>query len=108
MQDFLIQNPVQVKKDVPKKVCPICGKEEATYLDYCSECNFCFNDICDEKEIAIKKQVYKLPKEQRESLDNEIGMLILGNTLNNLRNPNFKEEQEKKITALYKKYGINA
>ena len=108
LQDYLIQNPVQVKKDVPKKVCPICGKEEATYLDYCSECNFCFNDICDEKEIAIKKQVYKLPKEQRESLDNEIGMLILGNTLNNLRNPNFKEEQEKKITALYKKYGINA
>ena len=108
LQDFIIQNPVQVKIEVPKQVCPICGKEEAITLDYCSECNFCFSENCDEKEIALKKQVYKLPKEQRESLDNEIGMLILGNTLNKLRNPNFKEEQEKNIAALYKKYGINA
>lgn len=108
LQDFIIQNPIQIKKEVPKTVCPVCGLEVVSVLDYCPECSFSFSDFDNKQEIAKQKQIYKLPQEQREELDKEIGKLILENAIEQIRDPNFRQEQQKKIAAVYKRYGINA
>ena len=107
LQDFLILYPKQEDKKELKFVCPVCGKENFDIAGLCSCCHFDFADINNKSEIEKCKILFSLPEDQKEDFNREVSEILFDDPIRQLRDIKFKEQQQEKLKAVYKKFGIN-
>ena len=98
-------------KDKDMALCPICGSRANIY-GQCSCCNFEMLDRFDRKKVSIKKQIYELPKNDKEAFNREFeaelkrqktfGVVAM------LTNPTLRAEFQERLKNIYHKYGITA
>ena len=98
-------------KDKDMAFCPICGSRANIY-GQCSCCNFDMLDRFDRKKVSIKKQIYELPKNDKEAFNREFeaelkrqkafGVVAM------LTNPTLRAEFQERLKNIYHKYGITA
>ena len=98
-------------KDKDMALCPICGSRANIY-GQCSCCNFDMLDRFDRKKVSIKKQIYELPKNDKEAFNREFeaelkrqkafGVVAM------LTNPTLRAEFQERLKNIYHKYGITA
>ena len=98
-------------KDKDMALCPICGSSANIY-GQCSCCNFEMLDRFDRKKVSIKKQIYELPKNDKEAFNREFeaelkrqkafGVVAM------LTNPTLRAEFQERLKNIYHKYGITA
>ena len=98
-------------KDKDMALCPICGSSANVYRQ-CSCCNFDMLDRFDRKKVSIQKQIYELPKNDKEAFNREFeaelkrqktfGVVAM------LTNPTLRAEFQERLKNIYHKYGITA
>ena len=98
-------------KDKDMALCPICGSRANIY-GQCSCCNFEMLDRFDRKKVSIKKQIYELPKNDKEAFNREFeaelkrqktfGVVAM------LTNQTLRAEFQERLKNIYHKYGITA
>lgn len=115
IQDYVLSLQKLQKETKSKNkdmaLCPICGSSANIY-GQCSCCNFEMLDRFDRKKVSIKKQIYELPKNDKEAFNREFeaelkrqktfGVVAM------LTNPTLRAEFQERLKNIYHKYGITA
>ena len=113
IQDYVLslQKLQKETKSKDMALCPICGSSANIY-GQCSCCNFEMLDRFDRKKVSIKKQIYELPKNDKEAFNREFeaelkrqktfGVVAM------LTNPTLRAEFQERLKNIYHKYGITA
>ena len=107
----ILQEKQKKAEDKDMALCPICGNSANIY-GQCSCCNFEMLDRFDRKKVSIKKQIYELPKNDKEAFNREFeaelkrqktfGVVAM------LTNPTLRAEFQERLKNIYHKYGITA
>jgi len=107
----ILQEKQKKAEDKDMALCPICGSSANIY-GQCSCCNFEMLDRFDRKKVSIKKQIYELPKNDKEAFNREFeaelkrqktfGVVAM------LTNPTLRAEFQERLKNIYHKYGITA
>lgn len=113
MQDFVIERKkteTEEKKDCV--TCPVCGNGNAKRFQPCGVCHFDMSKSTDEREIALSRQIFSLPENERRRFyaeynaeierQNGFGIVVPQ------RNPALYKDFRERIAEIYRKYGITA
>lgn len=91
--------------------CPVCGREKISMYSCCPECSFDMAAAKDEKKLKIARKIWSLPPEKKVLFRLEEENFVrkkLSMGFARLADKETREQNEKELSELYKKYGIEA
>lgn len=107
VQDFILKLPKpEVKAEVRKDECPVCGEMNPVSSCTCSKCGFDRMYLGDIKKIRLEKAVYNLPADRKQKLDSSLEEIYTFGNFMDFMNPVKAKEREEKIKKAYMDVGI--
>lgn len=107
VQDFILKLPKsEVKAEVRKDECPVCGEMNPVSSCTCSKCGFDRMYLGDIKKIRLEKAVYNLPADRKQKLDSSLEEIYTFGNFMDFMNPAKAKEREEKIKKAYMDVGI--
>ena len=107
VEDFILKLPKpEIKAEIKKESCPVCGEMNPVSSCSCSKCGFDRMYLGDAKKIRLEKAVYKLSPDKKQELDSSLEKIYTVGSLMDFMNPAKAREREEKIKKAYMDVGI--